>query len=127
LLHHFRAGGARFDSPDHLRAFLIKATRNRFIDRLREHQPALQREQSLTEAEDDLPASRQPGPDDLAQADDLWDQLMTLCPPEHHLLLELKRQGLSLAEIAERTGLHEGSIRRIVRTLARKLALQSND
>src|SRR5262245_34463916 len=97
-LHHFRAGGCRFASAETLRAFLIRATRNRFIDRLRQHQPALEREQSLADAELELPHSRQPGPDDLVQADDLWDRLLALCPPEHRTLLELKRQGLSLAE-----------------------------
>jgi hypothetical protein len=34
----------------------------------------------------------------------------------------MKRQGLSLGEIVARTGLHDGSVRRIIRTLARKLA-----
>ena len=35
---------------------------------------------------------------------------------------EVKREGLPVQEIAARTGLHEGSIRRIVRGLARQLA-----
>jgi DNA-binding IclR family transcriptional regulator len=35
----------------------------------------------------------------------------------------LKRQGLLLTEIAARTGLHEGSIRRILYDLARRLAI----
>ena len=43
--------------------------------------------------------------------------------PDHHELLRLKRQGLPLQEIAARTGLHEGSVRRILRQLARQLAL----
>src|SRR5262245_42361162 len=42
LLDKFRAGGYSFATPDHLRAFLVKLTRNRFIDRLRQHQTALQ-------------------------------------------------------------------------------------
>ena len=45
-----------------------------------------------------------------------------LCPPAHHNLLELKRQGFPLAEIAARTGLHESSVRRILYDLARRLA-----
>ncbi len=47
---------------------------------------------------------------------------MGLCPPAHRDLLELKRQGFPLAEIAARTGLHESSVRRIVYDLQRKLA-----
>ena len=43
--------------------------------------------------------------------------------PAHREILILKRQGLPLAEIAARTGLHEGSIRRILYDLARRLAI----
>jgi RNA polymerase sigma-70 factor (ECF subfamily) len=50
--------------------------------------------------------------------------MLALCPAEHQEVLRLKRQGLLLTEIADRTGLHEGSVRRILRTLARRLALQ---
>ena len=35
----------------------------------------------------------------------------------------MKRQGLPLAEIAGTTGLHEGSVRRILYDLARRLAI----
>jgi RNA polymerase sigma-70 factor (ECF subfamily) len=49
---------------------------------------------------------------------------MVLCPPAHRELLRLKRQGYALAEIASRTGLHEGSVRRILYELARRLAAQ---
>jgi RNA polymerase sigma-70 factor (ECF subfamily) len=45
------------------------------------------------------------------------------CPPAHREILVLKRQGLLLSEIAARTGLHEGSIRRILYDLARRLAV----
>jgi DNA-binding IclR family transcriptional regulator len=38
--------------------------------------------------------------------------------------LWLNSQGLSLVEIATQTGLHEGSVRRIFRRLARQLAFQ---
>jgi RNA polymerase sigma-70 factor (ECF subfamily) len=50
-------------------------------------------------------------------------QLLQKCPPAHREILRLKRQGLPLAEIATRTGLHEGSIRRILYDLARRLAV----
>src|SRR5436190_1174477 len=64
-----------------------------------------------------------PRPSEVAQANDLWDRLLALCPPEHHAILRLRRDGLPLEEIAARTGLHEGSVRRILRRLARELAL----
>jgi RNA polymerase sigma factor (sigma-70 family) len=100
-------------------------TRNRFIDYIRHHQTALRREQPLVATDPErIPASRQPGPSELAQADDLWEQMLSLCPPAHHEVLRLKRQGLRLAEIAARTGLHEDSIRRILRKLAKQLAVR---
>src|SRR6476661_251065 len=37
VLVAFREGGMRFYTVAQLRAFLIRATRNRFIDRLRQH------------------------------------------------------------------------------------------
>jgi RNA polymerase sigma-70 factor (ECF subfamily) len=48
--------------------------------------------------------------------------MLASCPPQYHDLLRLKRQGLTLDAIAARTGLHEGSVRRIIRQLARTLA-----
>ena len=49
--------------------------------------------------------------------------MLELCPPEHHDVLRLRREGLRLEDIASLTGLHEGSVRRILRQLARQLAL----
>jgi RNA polymerase sigma-70 factor (ECF subfamily) len=121
LLQGFRDAGWRFVDTAHLRAFLVQVTRHRFIDRVRRHRTALRLEQRLPET--DLQASGQPRPSELAQAGDLWEKMLALCPPAHHEILEMKRQGLSLADIVARTGLHEGSVRRIIRGLARKLAL----
>jgi RNA polymerase sigma-70 factor (ECF subfamily) len=69
-----------------------------------------------------LPASARPRPSELAQADELWELLVRLCPPAHRNLLQLRRQGFALAEIAAQTGLHESSVRRILYDLARRLA-----
>ena len=43
-------------------------------------------------------------------------------PAGHHELLQLKLEGLSLSEIASRTGLHPGSVRRILVNLGRRLS-----
>jgi RNA polymerase sigma-70 factor (ECF subfamily) len=127
VLDGFRGAGWRFADTAHLRAFLVQVTRNRFIDHVRHHQRALQLEQSLAGTNPDLlPPSAQPRPSEIAQADDLWEKMLALCPPAHHELLKLKRQGLALAEIAARTGLHEDSVRRILRKLARQLAVRKS-
>jgi RNA polymerase sigma-70 factor (ECF subfamily) len=123
VLQGFRAAGYRFPDTDHLRAFLVKATRNRFIDRYRQHHTPLEREERLAEADlHGLPAADQERPSAVMQADDLWQRMLALCPPEHHEVLRLKREGVPLAEIGARTGLHPDSIRRILRNLARQLA-----
>ena len=128
LLRGFREAGWRFIDADHLRGFLFIATRNRLIDRTRQHQKAAQREERQGAGErQEFLASAQPRPSEIAQADDLWERIVSHCPPEHRPILELKREGYSLAEIAERTGLHRDSVRRILRTLARQLAFESED
>jgi RNA polymerase sigma-70 factor (ECF subfamily) len=119
----FRERGMRFDNAAQLRAFLVRATRNRFIDRLRQHQTAARLERPIADAEAaSLPASPQPRPSESAAADELWERLLALCPPEHHELLRLRRRGASASEIAARVGIHEGSVRRVLRELSLRLA-----
>jgi RNA polymerase sigma-70 factor (ECF subfamily) len=123
LLCGFRAAGWRFSDRFHLRAFLIRVTRNRVIDRHREHRQALKHEQPLSlVGQGELPASNQPRPSEVAQGQELWEQILALCPPGHRDILRHKQQGLPLAEIAARAGLHEGSVRRILYDVARRLA-----
>lgn len=129
ILDGFRAGGWHFANAAQLRAFLLRVTQNRFIDRVRQHQRKLRHEKTLTPSDwEGLPSRRQPQPSEEAQAAELWEQMLALCPSAHHPLLDLKRQGFPLAEIAARTGLHESSVRRILYDLARRLAekLDSN-
>jgi RNA polymerase sigma-70 factor (ECF subfamily) len=123
LLDGFRKAGWRFANTTQLQAFLVKVTRNRFIDRCRQHSPALDREEWLREVDpQDLPSAPQPEPSQVALANDLWERLLSLCPAEHRELLRLKRAGVPLPEIAARTGLHVGSVRRILRNLAIRFA-----
>jgi RNA polymerase sigma factor (sigma-70 family) len=124
VLRDFHAGGCRITSTAHLRNFLVQVTRNCLTDRLRHYRTALENEQPFTEAaRTGAAVSGQPRPSEVAQANELWANLLALCPRQYHELLRLKRQGFSLATIAARTGLHEDSVRRIIRKLARKLAL----
>jgi RNA polymerase sigma factor (sigma-70 family) len=123
VLPGLRKAGWSFATTAHLRAFLVLVTLHRLHDRLRHDHTALERERPLEAADlETLPPSRQPQPSEVLQADDLWGKMLALCPPEHHELLRLKRQGLLLTEIAARTGMHEGSVRRVLRQLARRLA-----
>ena len=123
VLVAFRAGGMRFGSVAQLRAFLIRATRNRFIDRVRQNRTAARRERSIDETSAErAPTSARPRPSESAAAEELWDRLLAMCPPEHHELLKLRRRGATAGEIAARVGMHEGSVRRVLRELSIRLA-----
>jgi RNA polymerase sigma factor (sigma-70 family) len=123
VLRALRDGTWQISDRDRLRALLVTVARRRLVSRYRRHGTALQREQRDGADLDVLPAPAQPRPSEVAQAGELWEQMLALCPPEHHELLRLRRQGLLLDEIAARTGMHEGSVRRVLRQLARQLAL----
>jgi RNA polymerase sigma-70 factor (ECF subfamily) len=124
LLTGFRDGGWRFTDRFHLRAFLIRVVRNRLIDRRRQHHRAIEHEQALAEtASDEFPRARQPRPSEIVEGNELWETMWEQCPPAHRQILVLRRQGFLLSEIAARTGLHEGSVRRILYDLARRLAV----
>jgi RNA polymerase sigma-70 factor (ECF subfamily) len=99
--------------------------RRRLVSRFRHYRAAAEREQSRAASPNCAAAAGQPRPSEVAQAGELWDRMLTLCPPDHRDVLRLRRNGLSLAEIAARTGLHEGSVRRVLRLLARRLSIAS--
>lgn len=123
VLTGFREAGWQFADAAHLKAFLVRATRNRFIDRVRQNRTAVERNEPLgPEHLDEAATADDPDPGEVLQADELWEKMLTLCAVNHRPILEMKRQGCSLAEIAARTGFHESSIRRILYDLARRLA-----
>jgi RNA polymerase sigma factor (sigma-70 family) len=126
LLHGFRAAGWRFTDAAHLRAFLGKVTRNRFLDRYRQHQMTKDREKPLENIFCDPPAGKDPRPSESAQANELWDRIMAACPPGHRNLLLLRRQGYTFDEISAKTGFHPSSLRRIFYRLAEKIAFSEN-
>lgn len=124
VLGRFRQASWRFADRAHLRAFLVRLTHNRLVDRRRQHSRALKLEQPLSEtAIGELAGPNQPRPSEVAQGRELWERMLEICPPAHRDILRLKRQGLPLAEIAARAGLHEGSVRRILYDVARRLTL----
>jgi RNA polymerase sigma-70 factor (ECF subfamily) len=116
LLDRLAQADWRFEGPGQLHAFLVTVTRNRFLDRVRQHKASLAREARAARA-----AALPSAPGEVAQAGELWQRMLALCPPAHRDVLHLKREGYAVDEIAARTGLHVGSIRRILATLARRL------
>ena len=123
ILEDFHEEGWRFQDRDHLRAFLARSTYNRFIDHCRRHRREIQLQQPQGDQGTlDWPDTSEPRPSEVAQAGDVWDSLMKTCNPNHRVILELKRRGASLAEVAAETGMHPSSVRRILYDLARRLA-----
>lgn len=106
-----------------VRGLLATIARRRLISRIRKEDAAT----PVRCLGDDEPVaagpSRYPPASEVAQAAETWGRLVALCPPEHLAILHLRRDGLKLDEIAARTGLHEGSVRRVLRRLAQQLAL----
>ncbi len=124
VLRALRDGAWDVTDRARLRGLLVTVARRRLVSRFRHHGPALEHEQPAGAGLESLPAPPQPRPSEVAQAAELWEKMLALCPPEHHEILRLRRQGLLLGEIAARTGMHEGSVRRVLRRLARELALE---
>jgi RNA polymerase sigma-70 factor (ECF subfamily) len=123
LLRGFRAGIWAFDSAEQLRRFLVRATLHRLIDRTRREQRSLRREQSIDpDGLHSIPEAEPCVASADMEADELWQQMLELCPPQHRELLALRREGLPLEVIAARTGLHKSSVRRVLYELAARVA-----
>ncbi len=128
LLRGFREAGWRFADEAHLRAFLVKLTRHRFIDRIRRHRTALERERPLGElVRADEPTSPEPSPSELVQADELRDRMIALCSPAHREIVGLKIAGIPVSEIAVRVGMHVGSVHRVLQDLACRVAIDRGE
>jgi len=117
--------GWQVDSEPELRALLAVIARRRVATRARSHKrPGDPVSETILK---EAVASRQPTPSQVVHADELWERLLLLCSPEHRDVLRLRRDGLPLAEVAARTGFHEGSIRRILRRLFREIAMNEQE
>ena len=73
----------------------------------------------------EIPAINQERPSQVMQHDELWQQMLQACPEKHRDILRFRRDGLRHSEIAERTGLHPSSVRRILYDLAKILNTQN--
>ncbi len=127
LIQGFRKARWRFEDAGHLQAFLVKATQNRFRDRVRQQRTTMASERALTMAdEDQLEYENTPRPSQEIRLTELWGEMVNSCSEPHRILLELKRQGKSLSEISAQTGYHESSIRRILYDLASHFIVKGN-
>jgi RNA polymerase sigma-70 factor (ECF subfamily) len=120
----FRRGGLHFDGRAQWLAYLRRIAARRLADHHRKHRRGLEHERPLGDTSAEAPpAVGAPRPSEVAQGREFWERLMHACPPAHREVLRLRRLGTPLAEVAARTGLHPGSVRRILYDLARRLDL----
>lgn len=124
VIEQLRRANWEIRSENELRALLATIARRRLATRVRRYFP----NECPADPEWSMEAvteEGQPRPSEVAQGAELWDRMLLICPPEHRHVLIFRREGMLLADIATRTGLHEGSVRRILREVFRDLALQS--
>lgn len=128
FFRRMRGGGegrADFDDARHLVAFLARAAKNKVIDEYRRaasQKQDMQREEPLWTDGDrprELPGHGD-SPSQLAEAHEAMDRLRQLLPEERREILEWKAQGETSREIADRLGVSERTIQRVLEDLRRR-------
>jgi DNA-directed RNA polymerase specialized sigma24 family protein len=122
-----------FDCPDDLVGFLATIAANKVIEAYRHQVMTLKNDVGREMPIGQLPAGeapvcpaaiaaepvgREPTPSQVAIADERWEILLRNQPPPRRRVLELIRQGHSLGEAAEQTGVHPKAIQRLLRKLS---------
>jgi RNA polymerase sigma factor (sigma-70 family) len=124
LIDGLREDRWRFPDAANFRAFLTRVTLCRLYDRTRQAGTQTKQEVPIDDLVVGVPGL-EPRPSEYAQAETVWQLLLAECPPEHRSVLRLRRLGFTCEEIGERIGLHSGSVRRILRLLARRVAFDT--
>jgi RNA polymerase sigma factor (sigma-70 family) len=108
-----------FERPQEMVAFLVKMTTSHFHDTVRRHRCTRRNEldhrQSLDQSAQEQPfVDPAPAAEEVFLAREMWEQLLSGRPATHQRILELKRLGFPLKEIAATLNLHERTIRRVL-------------
>jgi RNA polymerase sigma factor (sigma-70 family) len=112
-----------FEDVEHFRGYLYGMVRNKVSEQQRRLTKTakydLAREERLYIRRGDRDVAREvvspePSPSQAVQASDRMAQLTAGRSPREVEILMLRRQGLTLSEIAERTGINERSVRRVI-------------
>jgi len=124
---------ARFTDVGQFRGFLAGVARNKVYEEYRRRTKTkkycLGREERLyvRKGERDVPldvVASDPTPSEGVQADDRLDQLTRGRPLEEVRVVNLRRQGLKFHEIAQRLGISERSIRRVINAIQKRMEAQ---
>ncbi|RUL88785.1 RNA polymerase sigma factor [Tautonia sociabilis] len=123
-------GPADFEDSRHLVAFLARAAKNKVIDEYRRagsQKQDMRREEPLW-VDGQRPrevAGHEDSPSEVAQAHEALARMRDLLPEERREILVLKAEGLSSREIADRKGISERTVQRVIEDLRRRLDLDS--
>lgn len=102
---------------DFLSAVAANKTTELFRKKMQTHKRDLNREEQLEDAA--APAAVQPTPSQIVLADELWKKMRLGRSPDVRELLDLRRDGHTVKEIAARMGVHPKTIQRHLRRVAR--------
>jgi RNA polymerase sigma factor (sigma-70 family) len=122
-----RNGLDRFGRPEELAAFLVTMARNKVGMEVRRRlltaRYNVNRERSLdgkgSDALQDL-TDREPPPLDTLIARERWERIMEHQPGHYRQIVELRLQGNTHREIADRLGVAECTVRRFLKKLSRE-------
>jgi len=119
-------GPGDFSDSRHLVAFLARAAKNKVIDEYRRagsQKQDMRREEPLW-TDGDRPRDLEghdDSPSEVVQAQEALDRLRALMPEDRREIVELKAQGLSSRDIAERLGISERTVQRVIEDLKHRL------
>jgi RNA polymerase sigma factor (sigma-70 family) len=120
----------RFANVQHFRGYLSGVARNKVLEEHRRRTQTrkydLRREEPLYTRRGDRDVLRElptsdPTPSQDVQAQDRLRQMIAGRSPQSAEIVDLRRRGMTFEEIAERTGLHERRVRRIIEAIRKRM------
>lgn len=118
---------SEFERPENLIAFLARVASNKVIDEGRRRLKSQKRNVELQVSRDDpltepvhAMVANDPSASQVAIANEEWSRLIKGQSPRDQEILELRAAGKRTAEIAQKLGLHESTIRRVIQKLINK-------
>jgi RNA polymerase sigma factor (sigma-70 family) len=129
FLRRARGGEFRLEDSAALWRLLCAITLTKAREQSRFHQRrrrGVDREQPLADADDSVPGVRtptdpQPSPAEAVAFDDFFEQILAGMDEEERRLVDLKLQEFTNDEVAERLGLSERTVRRILERVRGRL------
>jgi RNA polymerase sigma-70 factor (ECF subfamily) len=115
-----KAGQFRIDDQDDLCKLLVRITVHKTLQQIAFHKaakrdPSMETSQS-SDANDrimDL-LDREPGPEEAVAFLEHFDQFLNRLRPEERQIIDMRMQGYSNQEIAEKLGIYDRKIRRVI-------------